>query len=155
MIIDKKSWHFQLARFSAGGDYYVPKDLCGYMRQIIQSLLGIISLGVVGATIVLVAVWLLYLGWSVIDWIWMSIAAKQFFTLSEPAFIGLFVFGLGAVTALLFSILYLWGWYEDDIYERDLKAIRDGASIPKRKRNLIGAIYRGFKEKTCVLLEFK
>jgi hypothetical protein len=155
MIIDKKSWHFQLVSFSAGGDDCVPRDLCGYTLRILLSLLGIVATGFVAAAAAAAAAFSLYLLWSVGDWVWTCIVAKQFLRPSEPAFTALFIFGLFAVATLLSSTPYLWARYEGYIYHKELKAICNGQESPAPKRNLIGAMYRGFKDKTCILLEFK
>jgi len=133
ITIDRNSWHYKMAVFGLLDESAATIDLCRYVRSMIFAVLGplaIVSIGAFIGFVMVVAPLALVAVW---------VTEQRFVLIDSAAIAGLFVWSMGLSAAAL-------SWL-----------VKKAASIniPFPCGSLIGEIYRGWKEKTCVLVEIK
>jgi hypothetical protein len=129
---NKKSWHFRLASYGGLSEYADQTDLCSYFWAGVRGVALSCFLAVLGSLIgffVVVAPGIQIVAWCLgvpLDWY-------------APAIGGYIVWCGAAIIAFA------------HFYGRGAKTLI--VSTPAAK--LVGAGYRGWKEKTCVLIDVK
>lgn len=132
LSINKESWHYKLARYG-GLISYEQTDLCSYFWSLLWGVgrpILVVVCGVLSGYVLLLAPAIALIAWiSGLPWL-----VDSFATIGAALWVG---------GVLIFTM----------IYRIDQgKALIPGAS---NVTDLVAAGYRGWKEKTCVLIDVK
>lgn len=129
LTIERKSWHYKLATFGwLDVDYDDQTDLCRYFWALVRGAGRVPFFILVGAGVL----WVLVLNLLVMLAVFISTGIFHVTTASE---VGLAVWLVGALMGGMFYV------------------IETGKEVPGAR--LITAGYRGWKEKTCVIVDLK
>lgn len=129
LTVNRNSWHFKLASYGLLDTTYRQLDLCQYFWALARGL-GRAPVSILAGVLVL---YCLIVSPLMALWVW---AAWGAFVPDEPAFVGM---GFALFICVGCGVIYA--------LEADYKT-------PSAVR-LARAGYRGWKEKTCVLIEVK
>jgi hypothetical protein len=132
LTISADSWHFKLATFGALKAYDNQTDLCRYFWAIVRGILRAPSLILLGVAV----------GWMFVVAPVMAIvvwALHGRFVPDDSAILG---FGVWLILALIVAKIAFDEW-------------RDKLPRQQHQPSLVKTAYRGWKEKTCVLVEVK
>lgn len=128
LSINRNSWHYRLASYGHLSQYDDRTDLCRYFWALVRGALKAPAIVAVLAALL----WALVVAPTLCLLVW---AATGVLYWSDSAGIGTFLWAWAAGTFLMFAIQ------------------EKRTSLPGAR--LVAAGYRGWKEKTCVLVELK
>lgn len=137
--LSKKSWHYEIVNRYCD-DYYDSSDLCSYARGVMSALAKLLLLSIVGALI---------FGYGFGDlFAWIAAVIKTAAWI-EPNPVTIFVGGIILILSILFCGVALTALFHTSKVAKKVSAVM----TPAEDSFLVQA-YRGFKDKTCVRINF-
>ena len=130
LTVNQKSWHYQLADFAGLAVYRGRTYICSYLRKVALGIL--LMLVVIALACALIVVFVMLPMFQILTWVFHDIWVH--------AMPGAVVIYLTSAIAGPIAVFY---------------GAKHWLSKAVKRETVVAAAYRGWKEKTCVLVEIK